>query len=304
MRIHSIILMKPISFLLLLSLLNCVTVYTKDETILEKEKLRTEDLKEERDVYVLTHSLNSKGLYLFLDAYRVEEKSKVDFIREKYLENKDYKFDGKYIEEAGKHDPRDLLIVAAIAIPITLLILPTIPLQMMSEPQERIREEIQKDSANKIGIIPTDNIAFVLLDRNPPKEYLFKDSKVFISSKDLELDSFTVESFPYKLANPYNLTNINNRITFLKGEFNFSEQANQDKQIMTIIQKNNERKETAKCKTQYPELLKKEILPYEMDSLRRKYCGGLELANLWESVSDPECVDKINKCYEITRHVE
>ena len=79
--------MKPITLLLLLFLLNCFTVYKKDETVLEKETLETKDVKEERDVYVLTHSLTPKGLYLFLDAYRVEEKSKVDFIREKYLEN-------------------------------------------------------------------------------------------------------------------------------------------------------------------------------------------------------------------------
>ena len=202
MRILNSILMKSICILLLLSLLNCFTVYKKDETVLEKETLETKDVKEERDVYVLTHSLTPKGLYLFLDAYRVEEKSKIDFIRERYLENKDYKFDEQYIKGCRNDS---CLLIAAIAIPITILIAPTIPLQMRSQPQERIREEIRKDNVNKIGIIPTDNIAFVLLDRNPPKEYLFKDSKVFISSKDLELDSFTVESFPYKLANPYKL---------------------------------------------------------------------------------------------------
>jgi hypothetical protein len=45
------------------------------------------------------------------------------------------------------------LIVLAIAIPITILIAPTIPLQMRSEPQERIREEIKKGKVEKIGII-------------------------------------------------------------------------------------------------------------------------------------------------------
>jgi hypothetical protein len=87
--------MKLITFILLLSLLNCFTVYKKDETVLEKETLETKEVKEERDVYVLTHSLTPKGLYLFLDAYRVEEKSKIDFIREKYKENKDYRLEDK-----------------------------------------------------------------------------------------------------------------------------------------------------------------------------------------------------------------
>lgn len=177
MRILKSILMKPITFLLLLSLLNCFTVYKKDETVLEKETLETKDVKEERDVYVLTHSLTPKGLYLFLDAYRVEEKSKVDFIREKYLENKDYKFDDQYIKECKYND---CLIVLAIAIPITILIAPTIPLQMRSEPQERIREEIKKGKVEKIGIISTNNISFELLDRKPSKKFLFKNDKLSI----------------------------------------------------------------------------------------------------------------------------
>ena len=174
MRILKSILMKPITLLLLLFLLNCFTVYKKDETVLEKETLETKDVKEERDVYVLTHSLTPKGLYLFLDAYRVEEKSKIDFIREKYKENKDYKFDDQYIK--GCRD-NGCLIVLAIAIPITILIAPTIPLQMRSEPQERIREEIKKGKVEKIGIISTSNISFELLDRNPSKKFLFKNKR-------------------------------------------------------------------------------------------------------------------------------
>jgi len=226
--------MKPITLLLLLFLLNCFTVYKKDETVLEKETLKTKDVKEERDVYVLTQTLTPKGLYLFLDAYRVEEKSKVDFIREKYLENKDYKFDDQYIKECKNNG---CLIVLAIAIPITILIAPTIPLQMRSEPQERIREEIKKGKVEKIGIIPTSNISFVLLDRKPSKKFLFKNDKLSIPMQILELDSFTVKSLPYKLINE------DNKNILLKGEFDFSELANKDKEIMSIIQSNNETKE-------------------------------------------------------------
>lgn len=68
--------MKRIIFLLLLYLINCFTVYKKDETVLKRETLVTKDLKEERDVYVLSHTLTEKGLHLFLDAYRMEEKSR------------------------------------------------------------------------------------------------------------------------------------------------------------------------------------------------------------------------------------
>ena len=293
MRILKSILMKPITLLLLLFLLNCFTVYKKDETVLEKETLKTKDVKEERDVYVLTQTLTPKGLYLFLDAYRVEEKSKVDFIREKYLENKDYKFDDQYIKECKNNG---CLIVLAIAIPITILIAPTIPLQMRSEPQERIREEIKKGKVEKIGIISTSNISFELLDRNPSKKFLFKNDKLSIPMQILELDSFTVKSLPYKLINE------DNKNILLKGEFDFSELANKDKEIMSIIQGNNELKESAKCNTQYPEMLKQD-LPSKKQFIYRKYCGE-ESTPYWQNWNYEECIDRVGKCYKITRRAE
>lgn len=303
MRIIPINLKKIISHLLLLSLANCFTVYTKDETVYEKEKLRTEDRKEERDVYVLTHSLNSKGLYLFLDAYRVEEKSKIDFIREKYKENKDFKID-EHTGKGGNPCSGDgCIAVLAIYLTIMILDLGTVPIRLISLPQERIRKEIRKDSSTKIAIIPTNDIAFALLDRYPPKEYLFKNNELFISMKDLELDSFTVKKFPYKLTNSIKLTNMNNRNIFLKGEFNFSEQANNDKEIKSIIQKNNENKNTAKCKIKYPEITKEKLLPYEMSNLFHKHCG-VEPPPIWENWSYTDCVEKIRECYNITKQVE
>ncbi len=83
--------MKKIVFLLLFSFTHCFTVYTKDETVLESQNLETKEVKEERDVYILTQSLTKDGLYLLLDAYRVKEENSVNLIKEKYLENKDFK---------------------------------------------------------------------------------------------------------------------------------------------------------------------------------------------------------------------
>ena len=84
--------MRVMFYLILFSLANCFTVFTKDETILESETLETKNVKEERDVYILTSNLNKDGLYLLLDAYRVKEEKSVNSIKEKYQENKDFKF--------------------------------------------------------------------------------------------------------------------------------------------------------------------------------------------------------------------
>ena len=87
-----IICMKKIAWLLLFSFTHCFTVFTKDETILESEKLETKEVNEERDVYILTQSLTKDGLYLLLDAYRVKEENSVNVIKEKYQVNKDFKW--------------------------------------------------------------------------------------------------------------------------------------------------------------------------------------------------------------------
>ncbi|MBK9500308.1 MAG: hypothetical protein IPO06_13190 [Leptospiraceae bacterium] len=80
-------------YLILFSLANCFTVFTKDETVLESETLETKNVKEERDVYILTSNLNKDGLYLLLDAYRVKEEKSINSIKEKYQENKDFRLD-------------------------------------------------------------------------------------------------------------------------------------------------------------------------------------------------------------------
>ena len=71
---------------------------------------------------------------------------------------------------------------------------------------------------------------------------------------------------------------------------------------MSIIQGNNELKESAKCNTQYPEMLKQD-LPSKKQFIYRKYCGE-ESTPYWQNWNYEECIDRVGKCYKITRRAE
>jgi hypothetical protein len=288
--------MKSITFLLLLSLLNCFTVYKKDETVLEKEKLETKDVKEERDVYVLTHSLNPKGLYLFLDAYRVEEKSKVDFIREKYEENKDFKYEEKYTPKDCRKS--DCLGLAVISIPIFLVELTTIPFRLMSFPKERIKEEIRKGNVSKIKSISTSNVNFALLDKNSNKKYNFQSDRIFIPTSELKLDSFNSKKFPYQL------TDSKTKNIILAGNFDFSESISKYKEFEAVIEENNLKNKLAECKLIYPNLAAKETTyeqtKKELDNLCPKY--GMQVTDPTENQNRyTYCYNNFEGCYYLTR---
>ena len=185
--------MRVMFYLILFSLANCFTVFTKNETIIESETLETKNVKEERDVYILTSNLNKDGLYLLLDAYRAKEEKSVNSIKEKYQENKGFRFTEPKNGYGGGCAPSIELCAAIIVIASTVAIaeLTTMPFRLMSEPQERIRNEILTNQSTKIKVLSTKDVSFVLLDRNPSKEYIFKNDKVFIPMQELELDYFT-----------------------------------------------------------------------------------------------------------------
>ena len=290
---------KTITLLLLLFLLNCFTVYKKDETVLEKETLETKDVKEERDVYVLTHSLTPKGLYLFLDAYRVEEKSKVDFIREKYKENKDFTFNDKYnfLEKCRGCGEGGFIILPSVIL-VILAEFTTIPFRTMSFPQERIREEIKKGNVNKIKSISTNNVHFALLDKNSNRKYNFQSDRIFIPMSELKLDSFNSKNFPYQL------TDSKTKNIILAGNFDFSESISKYKEFETILEENNLKNKLAECKLIYPNLsdpgITYEKAKIDLDNICPKY--GMQ-------VSDPNenqnrytyCYNNFDGCYYLTR---
>ena len=85
----------------------------------------------------------------------------------------------------------------------------------------------------------------------------------------------------YLFRFPYKLINEDNKNILLKGEFDFSEHANKDKEIMSIIQGNNELKESAKCKIEYPEM-QEQKLPSNEQFIYRKYCG-VESIPYWQN---------------------
>lgn len=289
--------MRVMFYLILFSLANCFTVFTKDETILESETLETKNVKEERDVYILTSNLNKDGLYLLLDAYRVKEEKSVNSIKEKYQENKDFKFN----EGGGGCAPPIELCAAIIVIASTVAIaeLTTMPFRLMSEPQERIRNEILTNQSTKIKVLSTKDVSFVLLDRNPSKEYVFKNDKVFISMQELELDYFTFKKLPYKVVT------ADKKKVLLKSELNVSKEAGKHNEIMDIIRKNNQTKKSATCNTTFPHMTKQnvtydDVLPGALAMCERKYkpfasdfTSGIDAYNA--------CVVSIRECYDATR---
>ena len=300
MRIINIIPIKILAYISIFFMIECFTVYTKDETILEKEKLRTRNLKEQKDVFIITHSLTSKGLYLLLDAYRVEENNQVDFIQEKYLENKaaKFNFDKGYLNCGEIH-----LCGAVVVIGVTVMMLeiPTLPFRLMSMPQERIRKEIQTGTSNKIGLVSTESISFVLLDRKPNKEYLFDEDKIFIPLEELELDSFTSKNFPYKLFHKKRSSIL------LKGNLDFSEHINADNEINLAIQENDKRKKSAQCKTEFPILRTQNLIEASankdnMELCKSKYAESKTF--IWNNPKYNECIQSIKECYSITRYSE
>lgn len=291
--------MKPITFLLLLSLLNCFTVYKKDETVLEKETIETKDVKEERDVYVLTHSLTPRGLYLFLDAYRVEEKSKIDFIREKYLENKDFTFNDRYnfLEKCRGCGEGGFIILPSVIL-VILAEFTTIPFRTMSFPQERIREDIQKGNVSKIKSISTNNVNFALSYKNSNKKYKFQNDRIFIPMNELKLDSFNSKNFPYQL------TDSKTKNSILAGNFDFSESISKYKEFETILEENNLKNKLSECKLIYPNLndpaITYDTAKMELDNICPKY--GMQVSDPTENQNRyAYCYNNFDGCYYLTR---
>lgn len=290
---------KTITLLLLLFLLNCFTVYKKDETVLEKETLETKDVKEERDVYVLTHSLTPKGLYLFLDAYRVEEKSKVDFIREKYLENKDYKFEKKPPFDKPCPDQFSCFGYVTVGLTVFFVELTALPFKLTSESQERIREQIRKSNVNKVKSISTNNVHFALLDKNSNRKYNFQSDRIFIQMSELKLDSFNSKNFPYQL------TDSKTKNIILAGNFDFSKSISKYKEFETILEENNLKNKLAECKLIYPNLsdpgITYEKAKMELDNICPKY-AAMEVNNPNENQHrHTYCFDNFDGCYYLTR---
>ena len=289
--------MRVMFYLILFSLANCFTVFTKDETVLESETLETKNVKEERDVYILTSNLNKDGLYLLLDAYRVKEEKSINSIKEKYQENKDFRLDKVHGSPCGSLEACAGVILIAATIMIAEL--PTIPFRLMSDPQERIRNEILTNQSTKIKVLSTKDVSFVLLDRNPSKEYVFKNDKVFIPMQELELDYFTFKKLPYKVVA------ADKKKVLLKSELNVSKEAGKNNEIMDIIRKNNQTKKSATCNTTFPHMTKQNVTyddvhPGALAMCERKY---KPFASDFTSGTDAydACVASIRECYDATR---
>lgn len=292
--------MRIITFLLLISLLNCWKVYTRNETVLEKQTLETKEVKEQKDVFILTHSLTPKGLFLFLDAYKVEEQSQIDFIREKYRENKDFTFNDKYnFQEKCKGCGTGGLFILPIVVSVILIELTTIPFRLMSLQQERIREEMRKRNANKIKSLSTNNVHFALLDKNSNRKYNFQTDRIFIPIAELKLDSINSKKFPYQLIDS-KTQNI-----LLTGEFDFSESISKYKEFEPILEENNLNNKISECKLIYPSFINSRITydkaKMELDTICSNYADR-EVNDFTESQRrHTYCFDNFEGCYYLLK---
>ncbi len=174
----------------------------------------------------------------------------------------------------------------------------TMPLRLMTEPQERIRKEIQTNNSTKIKAISTKNISFALLDRSPSKEYIFKNDKIFIPMKELELDYFNFKSFPYKVMS------ADKKIILLKGEFHFSKEHDRNKEITSIVHENNRTKKSALCRFKYPPMRTQgkqyeEIYRSSEESCKKE--SPFWATDFKGNEKYLACVEGIKDCYEATR---
>ena len=90
----------------------------------------------------------------------------------------------------------------------------------MSQPQERIREEIKKGNATKIGIVSTKDIAITFLNNKPIKEYEFREDKVIIPLEELGLEKEKAKNFNFQVLS------IRTRKVLLTGNLNLAEDVN------------------------------------------------------------------------------
>jgi hypothetical protein len=81
----------------------------------------------------------------------------------------------------------------------------------MSQPQERIREEIKKGNASKIGIVSTNDMAITFLNSKPIIEYEFREDKVIIPLEELGLEKGKTKVFNFEVLS------LRTRKVFLTG---------------------------------------------------------------------------------------
>ena len=153
--------------------------------------------------------------------------------------NKDYRLNDythKIISDNKKNnepicDGSVVIFCFVVAIPVliaadyvyksaVLLELPTIPFRLISEPRERIREEIKKGNATKIGIVPTAGMAIIFPNHKPIKEFEFQEDKIFIPLEDLDFDKIKSNTYHYEILS------LKTRKILLTGNLNLTEDIN------------------------------------------------------------------------------
>jgi hypothetical protein len=186
-----------------------------------------------------------------------------------------------------------------IALAIISLEFTTIPVRLLSLPQERIREDIQKGNVSKIKSISTDSIYFAHLDNKSNKKCNFQNDRIFIPTNELKLDSFNSKNFPYQLIDSKTKNII------LAGNFDFSESISKYKEFETILEENNLKNKLAECKLIYPNLTNSGITYDKAKMGLENICSNYaarEVNDFNQSQSrHTYCYNNFDGCYYLTR---
>ncbi|HNO22127.1 MAG TPA: hypothetical protein PKK94_04065, partial [Leptospiraceae bacterium] len=160
-------------------------------------------------------------------------------------------------------------------------------------------EDIKKGNVSKIKSISTDDVYFILSDKNSDKKYNFQNDRIFIPTVELNLNSNNSKNFPYQLAD-----NKTKKI-ILSGSFDFTESISKYEELEAVLEENNLQNKLSECQLMFPNFSSSAVTyskaKLEMENLCSKYAA--------REVSDPNqsqskvtyCYNNFDGCYYLTK---
>ncbi|MCB1177442.1 MAG: hypothetical protein KDK36_07680, partial [Leptospiraceae bacterium] len=210
--------MKRISIILiLLSFYNCFTVYNGNKEVLKSELKESKKESEIKDIYIIKHNLNSKGLTIFMEGYKVNEETTILNFEEYYKVNKNFKWseEAERIFEGQYKDARGAIGAAAMGLIVLAIELPTLPVRLIPEEESQERQETKKKITSHLEKLNNNGMIFDIGDKEFIATGIFQNNKTFIPIKDLKIHSENYQKIYYKLSN-------SKEEILVMGEINFS----------------------------------------------------------------------------------
>ncbi|UOG60280.1 hypothetical protein [Leptospira noguchii] len=192
--------MKKITFYFLpILLLNCFTVYPKEDrvtkTTIENESTYTEDA----DIYNLTFKLSGEKLIPIVSGWKerkqVTKKNLVDLVETE----KTFRLSDKFKILKGSNFGL-LQIIVAIPVGIAMLFeFPTLPFRLMSDSTEKRYDKIEYSNSVKIADIKSKNMRFNFKPTDDDEDFLDIDKGEGLNIRKLFEEYGNDYGFGYKL---------------------------------------------------------------------------------------------------------